>query len=463
MRTVVVGGGNVGFNVAKKLVDLGHDVIVIEHDEERAAKIDEMLDVMVITGNGARPQILAQAGIHEGGDVSLLIACTDRDEVNILSCWIAKKAGVKHTISRARNLEFTDNRIWADAIGIDEMISPERSVAGVIENMLSMSSIIVSDELWDGIASLYAMRIKKGALMAGRPLKEVRELRPDVNALIVYVERQSKEGFIPRGNTILAEGDLCYVVSLKKDAHLLERLFGIKEDFKLKRIMVAGGGKIGFQVARRFENNYKDIDVRLIDLDPQKCQRLSSELTKTLILQGNVADEDVLLSEGIDDVDGFVATTANDELNILVAILAKELGAKKSIAVVRHETYRKLENRLSLDAMVNPHEALVAAIMRYVTLNTKGAIMSTVKQINAEMVDLVIGEGSPVAGKKIIDLHLYPYAIIVLVQRNDEIFVPGGMTVLKPKDRILLYINAPNEDKILSMFIKENKKGAKRL
>lgn len=299
--------------------------------------------------------------------------------------------------------------------------------------------------------------------MAGRPLKEVRELRPDVNSLIVYVERQSKEGFIPRGNTILAEGDLCYVVSLKKDAHLLERLFGIKENFKLKRIMVAGGGKIGFQVARRFETNYKDIDVRLIDLDPQKCQRLSSELTKTLILQGNVADEDVLLSEGIDDVDGFVATTANDELNILVAILAKELGAKKSIAVVRHETYRKLENRLSLDAMVNPHEALVAAIMRYVTLNTKGAIMSTVKQINAEMVDLVIGEGSPVAGKKIIDLHLYPHAIIVLVQRNDEIFVPGGMTVLKPGDRILLYINAPNEDKILSMFIKENKKGAKRL
>ncbi len=453
----MVGGGSVGFSVAKNLVEQGHDVIVIEQDEDRAARIDEMLDVMVVTGNGARPQVLAQAGVHQGGDVNLLIACTDRDEVNILSCWIAKKAGVKHVISRARSLEFTDSRIWADALGIDEMISPERSVAGVIEDMLSMRSVIVSDELWNGIACLYAMKVKKGALLEGRPLKQVKDLRPDVDALIVYIERQGEGGFIPRGNTVLKEGDLCYVVTLKKNAHLLEKLFGIEDSFRLRRIMIAGGGKIGFQIARRFEIHHKDVDVRLIDLDPEKCERLSKELSKTLILQGDIVDEDVLLSEGIDETDGFVATTANDELNILAAILAKDLGAKRSIAIVRNDTYRKLEGRLLLDAMVNPHEALVGAIMRYVTLRTKGAIMSTIKQLNAEMVDLIIPEDAYVVGKKIMDLHISPMAIVVLIQRGEDIFVPNGMTALKQGDRVLLYLKAPNDERILHMFIKQEK------
>ncbi|HOB11228.1 MULTISPECIES: Trk system potassium transporter TrkA [Acetomicrobium] len=457
LRSIVVGGGSVGFDVAKNLVELGHDVIVIEQDEARAARIDEMLDVMVITGNGARPQVLAKAGVQEGeGEaINLLIACTDRDEVNILSCWIAKKAGVKHVISRARSLEFTDSHIWADALGIDEMISPERSVAGAIEDMLSIRSVIVANELWGGIASLYAMKVNKGSLMEGRSLKEVRKSRSDVDALIVYVEREDEKGFIPRGDTVLREGDLCYVVTLRNDAHLLESLFSIESAFKLKRIMIAGGGKIGFQVARRFEKNHKDVDIRLLDLDPQKCERISKELDKTLVLQGDVADEDVLLSEGIEETDGFVSTTANDELNILVAIMAKELGAKKSIAIVRNDTYRKLEGRLSLDAMVNPNEALVAAIMRYVTLRTKGAAMSTIEQINAEMIDLVVPEGAFVVGKKIMDLHISPTAIVVLVQRGEDIFVPDGMTTLKPNDRVLLYTNAPSYDEILNLFIEE--------
>ncbi|WP_318259407.1 NAD-binding protein [Acetomicrobium flavidum] len=197
--------------------------------------------------------------------------------------------------------------------------------------------------------------------------------------------------------------------------------------------------------------------MRLIDLDPEKCERLSKELSKTLILQGDIVDEDVLLSEGIDETDGFVATTANDELNILAAILAKDLGAKRSIAIVRNDTYRKLEGRLLLDAMVNPHEALVGAIMRYVTLRTKGAIMSTIKQLNAEMVDLIIPEDAYVVGKKIMDLHISPMAIVVLVQRGEDIFVPNGMTALKQGDRVLLYLKAPNDERILHMFIKQEK------
>ena len=176
MKIVVVGGGEVGYNVANTLSEEEHDVTVVEEDEERAEKVDNELDVITVRGSGARPQVLEEAGIFPGCDVDILVACTDRDEVNILACWIAKRAGVKRVISRARALEFTDSPTWAKDLGIDVMNSPERSVAREILELLFVSSAVHTAELLDGRSGIYALRVSPNSALVGLALKDLRTL-----------------------------------------------------------------------------------------------------------------------------------------------------------------------------------------------------------------------------------------------------------------------------------------------
>ncbi len=188
MNIVIVGAGEVGRSVAKTLSDEGHNIYLVEKDEAQAKSIDEELDVQVIRGNGARPQVLAQAGVTQSGDVDILIACTNRDEVNMLSCWIAHSAGVPNVISRARNLEFTDSADWGKKLGIDAMISPERSIAREIISLLEVSSAMHAAELLDGRAAIYTLRISEESPLVNMALKDLRAKWPDLIAVFVHVE-----------------------------------------------------------------------------------------------------------------------------------------------------------------------------------------------------------------------------------------------------------------------------------
>lgn len=175
MRVVIIGAGEVGFSLAQKLIEESHDVIIVEQDEGKAAKADGELDAMVIRGNGARPQVLAKAGVQQGGNVDLLVGCTDRDEVNILACWIAKRAGVKRVISRVRSLEFTDTQAWAHEFGIDLMASPERSVAREIEELLLVQAASYAGELIRGQVGIYAFRVAPDSPVVNATLSDVRK------------------------------------------------------------------------------------------------------------------------------------------------------------------------------------------------------------------------------------------------------------------------------------------------
>ncbi|HQL03297.1 MAG TPA: Trk system potassium transporter TrkA, partial [Synergistales bacterium] len=309
---MVVGAGEVGFSVASSLSQEGHDITVVESDEERAAKAENELDVMVVRGNGSRPPVLEQAGICPGCDTDLLIACSNHDEVNILACWIARRAGVKRVISRARGLEYTDSPTWARQLGIDVMISPERSVAREIEEFLSVSAAVYTAEFFGGKVGVYAFRVSPDSALMGASLRDLRRIHPKKTALIVFIERQGK-GFIPSGDDSLEADDLCFTVTSKSQAQDMEVLFTNKKTPELKRVIIVGGGKIGFQVATRLGLRYPGLDLRLIDEDREKCEKLSRELDKAIVIHGDGMDEELLRNEGIDEADGFVTTTANDE------------------------------------------------------------------------------------------------------------------------------------------------------
>lgn len=455
MNTVIVGAGEVGRNIAGTLANEGHNVYLVEQDEDRARTADEELDVRVIRGNGARPQVLSEAGISEstGKDVDLLLACTDRDEVNMLSCWIAHRSGVKRVISRVRNLEFTDSPTWGKKLGIDIMISPERSVAREILELLAVSSAARTAELLDGRAAIYAFKVAEGSPLAGKSLKDIRIEYKNLVAVFVYVEREGGNDIVPDGDTVINSGDLCYVVTYKEAVWLLEKLFQLKTSRALKKVFIVGGGKLGFQTAQRIRSEYPHAEIRLIDSDVNKCAKLAEEFGgDVIVLNGDGADKNLLSGEGISDADGYVCATESDEINLIYAAIAKSLGVGKSIAVVRRRMYQNMTDLMPVDALVDPNEALASVILRTIRYPGHTRALSVIEKINAEMIEIVLPKNHKLAGRPLSELKLPRGVLLALIGRDKLIFVPTGATNLKAGDRIILFASTNLMPEAIALF-----------
>lgn len=440
MNIVIVGAGEVGRSVAKTLSGEGHNIYLVEKDEAQAKNADDELDVQVIRGNGARPQILAQAGVTPSGDVDLLIACTNRDEVNMLSCWIAHSAGVPYVISRARNLEFTDSADWGNKLGIDMMISPERSIAREIIGLLEVSSATHAAELLDGRAALYTLKISENSPLVNMALKDIRPKFPDLMAVFVHVEHEDGVSGVPNGFTELKAGDVCYVVTYKDSADLLQKVFQPEiETITLRKLFIVGGGKLGTQIAQAVKRDFGNVSLRLIDIDPKRCARLADELGEALVINADGADKLMLSEEGIDEADGYICATDLDELNLIYCAIAKRMGAKKTIAIVKRKDYQEMTQCMPVDAIVDPNEALANLILRFVHYPKHTRAFSMIEKINAEMLEVVLPENIDLIGKTLAQIKLKKGVVVALLKRGDNVFVPFGSTQLLAGDRVILF------------------------
>ena len=438
MKVVIVGGGEVGYEVARTLSEENMDITIVDIDKEQVLKIQKELDVNALYGNGGRPQVLEEAGIRHGSDVDILIACTNRDEVNILACQIARHCGVKQVITRAHNMEFTDTNEWAKDLGINVMISPERSVAREIHELLAISSAVHAAELLGGRGAIYAFRVAEDSPLIGLSLKKVREIYTELVAIVVYIQREHSRDIVPNGDTVLQKNDLCYVVTFRAQIWRLEKLFQLKKSKPLKRVIISGGGKIGFQVAYRLMLSDPTMEIKLIYKDREKCERLAEELNGVLVLCGDGADKKLLNNEGIDEADGYVCATGSDEVNILHCIVAKSIGAHKTIAVTRRRVYEDIWDRLDVDSIVNPSLALASVILRYIRYPSGIKSISMLGNIEAGMMEVTIAQNSAVVNKKLKDLSLPKGALVALVAR-DKVFVPNGFSELLPGDNVVLF------------------------
>ena len=452
MRIVIVGAGEVGYNVAKNLSADGHDIVLVEEDAGRAAQAEESLDVMVIRGNGARPSVLSRAGINGGGtEVAMLIACTNRDEVNLMACWIAKRSGVRHVIARAVGLEFTDDESWAKDLGIDMLISPERSVAKDIEELLEVRAALHATEIAGGRAGIYLFRVAHDSPLCGLSLFEMRRRNPKMIMLVVWV-KSGDGSFVPKAGYDLKAGDLCYTMCYRSQILEIERMFQPAKAKRLKRVFIVGAGKIGHQTADRLLSHIRGLDLRVIDSDRAKCEKIASELPRAMVLCGSGADAEFLKSEGITDADGYVAATEHDETNLMLAVLAKTLGVSKSIAVVRNHSYLGMANTIPVDAVVNRNQILADVITRSVRYPGTSKVLTVLEEISAEAVETTVAQDSPVAGKKLMELNMPAGTLIGLLDRNGEMLIPTGQTELLSGDKIVIFGTAASMETALALF-----------
>lgn len=452
MRIVIVGAGEVGYSVARNLSADGHDIVIVEEDEERAAQAEETLDVMVVNGNGARPSVLAKAGITgKKSDVMMLIACTNRDEVNLMACWIAKRSGVPHVIARAVGLEFTDNESWANDLGIDMLVSPERSVAKDIEELLEVRAALHTTEIAGGRAGIYLFRVAQDSPLCGLPLYEIRKRNPKMIMLVVWV-KSGDDSFVPKASYALQPGDLCYTMCYRSQILEIERLFQPAKSKRLKRVFIIGAGKIGHQTAERLLAHIRGIDLRIVDEDRAKCEKFAGELPRAMILCGNGADAEFLKSEGITDADGCVAATEHDETNLMLAVLAKTLGVSKSIAVVRNHNYLGMTSHIPVDAIVNRNQTLADVITRSVRYPGTSNVLTVLEEISAEAVETTVASGSAADGKKLMELTMPEGSLIGLLDRGGEMLIPTGQTELRGGDKIIIFGTAASMEAALAIF-----------
>lgn len=430
VRIIIIGAGKVGYNIAQILAAENHDVVVIEKDEERFKNIQESLDIKVILGSGASSQVLEEAEISEA---NLLVAVTQSDELNMIACLLAKQYGVPKTVARVRNPEYADrNKLTnSSVLGIDLLINPERVTALEVLQLIEVPEAIDVEYYAEGKLQLLELKIEEGTSVSGKSLKE---LDFPYRYVIVAIQREEKM-IIPRGNDCIFENDIIFILAKTQDMVQIEKYFG-KTRNKVKNVMILGGGRIAFYLARFLEE--KKLGVKIIEKDQQRCKELSRELNTSIILHGDGTDIDLLEDEGVGYVDLFVALTDDDKLNLLVALLAKHLGVKKTIAQIRRSDYLPLIESVGIDVAISPRLLTTAAILKFIR---RGEIVSVslLSGARAEMIELIIPDNDKVTRKYLKDLSFPKGAIIGAIVRGEEILIPTGDDFLLPEDRVIIF------------------------
>ncbi len=434
MRVVIVGAGAVGYYLASRLSEEAQEVVIIDPDPDRVQRAADNLDVLAVRGNGADLAVLEEAGV-QGAD--LMIAVSGVDEVNLLACFAASRLGVRTRVARVRRPEqFREgSEVTPADLGVDLLISPEQECAWEIFQLLVTPSATDLARFAGGRVQLVGMRIEEGAPAVGRPLSELdREISPPAFVLAAVVREGRTE--MPTGATVLRPGDKIFVVAPAESLRSLPVLAGHRPS-RLRRVMIAGGSDEAEHLASHLGR--QGVTCTILERDRDRARELAERLPQALVLSGDATDVGLLELEGVEGVDGFVALTDRDEINMLVALLARNLGAHRVIPLVHRTEYMTLLETLGLGAAVSPRFSAANAILRYVRQGPVASV-ATMKGSRAEAVELLVGDGARIVGKPLRDQALPAGAILGALVRGDDVLVPRGDTVVAAGDRAVFFV-----------------------
>jgi trk system potassium uptake protein TrkA len=428
---LIVGGGDIGSILAERLSSERKDVVVVEAGEQRARELRERVDVQVVHGSGSSPAVLRTAGLD---DAEMLVAVTDSDEVNLVSCLVASKEGIIPTkIARVRDPDLAEAimRIFGeDTLALN--INPEEEAAQAVIKILRVPGAAGVLEFADGKAQVVTFSLDCPCEAEGMVLADLKN-RPEIEVNIVAISRGGKF-LTPDGRTTLERGDLVYAAGRPEKLGAFSALLG-KGGPEARRIVVSGGGNVAYYLARALES--EDISIKVIEPDTERCKFLVERLNRSVVLQGHGTDPALLAEENVGNADAFLALTRDEEDNILAALLAKRAGASKVIALVNKLSYVSLASAIGVDAVVSPNLAAVSAILHFIR---KGKVLSvtTVGEEAAEALEVVALETSDLVGRPLREID-FKDAIVGAIVRGEKVVIPGGDDVIEVGDHVIIF------------------------
>ncbi len=445
LKIVIIGAGEVGFNLAKELSREDYDITLVDINPENVKRASETLDVSTLEGNGASPSILRQAQV---GGADIFLALTRIDEVNLVACEMARELGAGIVIARLRNVEYTSSKaiIQPSQFGIDEVIHPELAAVEEVERLLRQSSAMNVKEFEGGRLQLVGIMLEGPSPLLERTVADVSQDKAKIPHQVIAIDREGKT-FIPQSGSVYRVGDIVYVLGESKHVPSILNMLG-KPRREVKKIMILGAGKIGRRLASRLQDN---LDVKLVESNKAKAAEIAPTLINTLVLHGNGTDIDFLVAENISEMDSFVAVTEDEQTNLLTGMLAKQLGAKHVIVHLATTIYLPIARHIGIDAAVSKNIATVEAILRVIKSNSERTV-SPFEDVELEALEVVTDEGSRVTKKPLKAVGFPSGMILGAVIRGPAIEIPSGDTQIIPGDRVLVFVQDEQVEKVQRYF-----------
>ena len=438
MKIIILGAGQVGTSVANNLVSEANDITVVDRDGQLLRELQDRLDLSTVKGHAAHPEVLRRAGAE---DADMILAVTNSDETNMVACQVAYT--VFHTptkVARVRAPEYLryPQLFLPGAVPVDVIISPEQLVTDYIMRLVENPGALQVLDFADGRVRLVAVRAYYGGPLVGHELRALYEHMPEVDARVAAIYRHDR-AIQPEGHTVIeADDEVFFVAAAENIRAVMSELR--KQERPFRRLMFAGGGNIGRRLAKALEGSYR---VKLIEHDQKRARLISEELENTIVLCGDAADENLLLEENIENTDVFCAITNDDEANILSAMLAKRLGARKVMALINRAAYVDLVQSGSIDIAISPQQATIGSLLTHVRRGDVEMVHS-LRRGAAEAIEAV-AHGDPssskVVGREVGDIDLPKGTNIGAIVRGDQVLIAHHDTVIESEDHVILFVN----------------------
>ncbi len=438
MKILILGAGQVGGTLAENLASEANDITVIDTDPVRLRELQDRLDIRTVQGMASYPTVLSQANAE---DADMLIAVTNSDETNMVACQIASILYNTPTkISRVRASAYlSNNKLFGKDGGfpIDVMISPEHLVTRHITRLIEYPGALQVLEFSKGLVRLVAIRATEGGPLVGRELSYLRTHMPKVETRVAAIFRKDR-AIMPRGDTVLEDGDeVFFIAGADHIRSVMSELQPLVKNYK--RIFICGGGNIGQRLAHTLENRYQ---VKLLERNHERCVLLSENLRKTVVLEGNAADKDILLEENIENTDVFCAVTNDDEANIMASLLAKRLGARKVFTLINNPDYVDLIQGGEIDVAISPQQTTIGSLLTHVR---RGDVVNvhSLRRGAAEAIEAIAHgdhKSSKVIGRRLDEINLPQGATIGAIVRHNEVLIAHDHLRVQPDDHVIMFL-----------------------
>ncbi len=437
MKIIILGAGQVGASLAEHLADEKNDITMVDVDSDRLHELQDRLDIGTVTGQASQPDVLERAG---AADADMLIAVTNSDEINMVACQVAYTLFRTPTkISRIRSQPFLESKklFSNEAIPIDVIISPEVLVTRYIKRLIEYPGALQVLDFAGGKAQLVAVKAYYGGPIVGNELRAIRSHMPNVDTRVAAIFRRDR-AIMPKANTVVeADDEVFFIASRENIMPVMSELRRLDRPYK--RIMIAGGGNIGFRLAEAIEKKFQ---VKVIEQSYARCRMLSETLRQAIVLHGNASDRELLTAENIEEVDVFCALTSDDEANIMSSMLAKRMGAKKVITLIANPAYVDLVQGGEIDIAISPQQITLGSLLTHVRRGDVTNVHS-LRRGAAEALEMIAhgdAKTSKVVGKRLDEIEYVEGSSIGAVIRGDDVLIAHRYLVVEPEDHLIIFL-----------------------